>query len=129
MHIGQSDAACAQARAVLGPDAIIGVSVQTVDQAQAAQAAGADYLGVGALAATSTKAGAEVLTPDELRAICRAVDIPVVGIGGLNERTVGLLAGTGVAGAAVVSALFAADDPQAAASALAAKVRSVLEEG
>ena len=127
VHVGQDDAACADARDLLGPDKIVGVSVQTVGQALAAQAAGADYLGVGALFGTPTKPDATLVSLDELRAICQAVDVPVVAIGGLNERTVPALAGTGVDGAAVVSALFAAADPQAAARTLAARVRAVLE--
>ena len=77
-----------RAAAQLGPDAIVGVSAQTVEQALAAQAAGADYLGVGALIPTPTKPDAVDVTRDELRAICNAVDIPVVGIGGLNARTI-----------------------------------------
>ena len=127
VHVGQDDAACADARDLLGPDKIVGVSVQTVGQALAAQAAGADYLGVGALFGTPTKPDATLVSLDELRAVCQAVDVPVVAIGGLNERTVPALAGTGVDGAAVVSALFAAADPQAAARTLAARVRAVLE--
>ena len=127
VHVGQDDAACADARDLLGPDKIVGVSVQTVGQALAAQAAGADYLGVGALFGTPTKPDATLVSLDVLRADCQAVDVPVVAIGGLNERTVPALAGTGVDGAAVVSALFAAADPQAAARTLAARVRAVLE--
>jgi len=110
VHVGQDDMACERARAMLGPDAIVGVSAQTVEQALAAQAAGADYLGVGALIPTPTKPDAVDVTFDELRAICDAVDIPVVGIGGLNKNTVSKLKGSGVDGAAVVSAIFAADD-------------------
>ena len=108
VHVGQDDMACERARAMLGPDAIVGVSAQTVGQALAAQAAGADYLGVGALIPTPTKPDAVDVTFDELRAICDAVDIPVVGIGGLNARTVAQLKGSHVDGAAVVSAIFAA---------------------
>ena len=104
-----------------------GCGKSTVGQALAAQAAGADYLGVGALFGTPTKPDATLVSLDELRAVCQAVDVPVVAIGGLNERTVPALAGTGVDGAAVVSALFAAADPQAAARTLAARVRAVLE--
>ena len=118
VHVGQDDMACENARAILGPDAIIGVSAQTVEQALAAQQAGADYLGVGALIPTPTKPDAVDVTFDELRAICDAVDIPVVGIGGLNATTVSQLAGSGVDGAAVVSAIFAADDCEAAAAEL-----------
>lgn len=110
VHVGQDDLACAKARELLGPDAIVGVSAQTVEQALRAQAEGADYLGVGALIPTPTKPDAADVTLDELRAICAAVDIPVVGIGGLNARTIPELAGCSVDGAAVVSAIFAAAD-------------------
>lgn len=126
VHVGQGDTACADACAALGPDKIVGVSVQTVAQAIAAEAAGADYLGVGAMLATSTKPDAAAVSPDELRAICEATSIPVVAIGGLNADTMDVLAGTGADGAAVVSALFAAEDPQAAACALVWRIRSVL---
>ena len=126
VHVGQSDTACAEARRILGPDAIVGVSAQTVEQALAAQASGADYLGVGALIPTATKPDAVDVTAQELARICAAVQIPVVGIGGLNAATVDVLAGTGAAGAAVVSALFAADDPRTAASELRQRVEDVL---
>ncbi len=125
VHVGQSDTACAEARRVLGPDAIIGVSAQTVQQAVAAQTAGADYLGVGALIPTPTKPDAVDVTRDELRAICAAVDIPVVGIGGLHLGTLDVLEGTGAAGAAVVSAIFAADDIESAARDLADALRAL----
>lgn len=114
VHVGQSDTACAEARAVLGPEAIVGVSAQTVEEALAAQAAGADYLGVGAMYGTPTKPDAVDVTFEELARICAAVDIPVAAIGGINARTMGSLAGTGVDGAAVVSAIFAAEDIEAA---------------
>ena len=110
VHVGQDDLACVKARELLGPDAIVGVSAQTVEQALKAQEDGADYLGVGALIPTATKPDAVDVTMDELRAICDAVDIPVVGIGGLNVRTIPDLKGSGADGAAVVSAIFAADD-------------------
>ncbi|MEG0505807.1 MAG: thiamine phosphate synthase, partial [Raoultibacter sp.] len=112
VHVGQDDMACAKARALLGPQKIVGVSVQTVGEAQAAEAEGADYLGVGALFGTATKPDAVDVTFEELAAICRSVTIPVVAIGGLNAATIPELAGTGVDGAAVVSAIFAADDIQ-----------------
>ena len=123
VHVGQEDAACADARAALGPDAIVGVSAQTVEQALKAQNEGADYLGVGALIPTPTKPDAVDVTLDELARICEAVDIPVVGIGGLNERTIPSLEGCGADGAAVVSAIFAADDCKEAAR----KLRAVCE--
>ncbi|MDN0056522.1 thiamine phosphate synthase [Collinsella ihumii] len=110
VHVGQSDTACSEARRILGPDAIVGVSAQTVEQAVAAERAGADYLGVGALIPTPTKPDAVDVTPEELSRICRAVEIPVVGIGGLHLSTIDILDGTGAAGAAVVSAIFAAED-------------------
>ena len=115
VHVGQDDMACERAREILGPDAIVGVSAQTVEQALAAQEAGADYLGVGALIPTPTKPDAVDVTLEELRAICDAVDIPVVGIGGLNVNTIPQCAGSHADGAAVVSAIFAADDCEWAA--------------
>ena len=115
VHVGQSDMACARARDLLGPDAIVGVSAQNVQQALAAQRAGASYLGVGALIPTATKPDAADVTFDELGAICKAADIAVVGIGGLNAQTIPRLAGSGAAGAAVVSAIFAQPDCRAAA--------------
>ena len=120
VHVGQDDTACAEARRRLGPNAIVGVSAQTVEQALRAQEEGADYLGVGALIPTPTKPDAVDVTFDELRAICEVVDIPVVGIGGLNAQTIGRLEGSGANGAAVVSAIFAADDCYAAARELRA---------
>lgn len=126
VHVGQDDAACADARAKLGPDAIVGVSVQTVEQALAAQAAGADYLGVGAVFGTPTKPDAHEVGVAGLAAICAAVDIPVVAIGGLNARTVPSLAGTGADGAAVVSAIFAAEDIRAATKELLETTKETL---
>lgn len=122
VHVGQSDTACAEARRILGPDAIVGVSAQTVEQAVAAEQACADYLGVGALIPTPTKPDAVDVTPEELARICRAVGIPVVGIGGLHLSTVDILDGTGAAGAAVVSAIFAAEDIERDTRELAGKL-------
>lgn len=125
VHVGQSDAACAEARRRLGAQAIVGVSVQTVEQALAAQAAGASYLGVGAVFATSTKLDAQTVPLEELRAICRAVDIPVVAIGGIGASMLPQLAHTGIAGVAVVSALFAASDIETATRELARSLAGV----
>ena len=122
VHVGQSDTACPEARRILGPDAIVGVPAQTVEQAVAAERAGADYLGVGALIPTPTKPDAVDVTPEELARICRAVGIPVVGIGGLHLSTVDILDGTGAAGAAVVSAIFAAEDIESDTRELAGKL-------
>ena len=126
VHVGQSDMACAEARRILGERAIVGVSAQTVDEALAAQAAGADYLGVGALHPTPTKPDAVDVTMDELRRICDAVSIPVVGIGGVDAASAHELAGSGVAGGAVVSAIFAADDCRRASAELARELAKVV---
>ena len=124
VHVGQEDAACSVARELLGEDTIVGVSVETVDQALDAQAAGADYLGVGAMFATSTKPDAAVVSKETLADICAAVDIPVVIIGGVNAETVGAFRGTGFDGAAVVSAIFAADDIERATKDLVEAVQA-----
>lgn len=126
VHVGQDDMACAQARAALGPDKVVGVSAQTVAQARAAEEAGADYLGVGALIATPTKPDAAAVSRDELARICAAVSIPVVGIGGLGIDTLSCLEKTGAAGAAVVSAVFAADNIECATASLRKEVDRVL---
>lgn len=118
VHVGQSDMEAGDVRAALGPDKIIGVSAQTVEQAILAQERGADYLGVGAVFATGTKPDATDVSYETLKAICRAVDIPVVAIGGISLENVGRLAGSGICGAAVVSAVFAQPDIEAAARSL-----------
>ncbi len=119
LHVGQSDTACREARKRLGDQAILGVSCATVQEALEAQEAGADYLGVGAVFPTSTKLDADWVKRETLQAICQAVSIPVVAIGGISLENAATLAGTGIAGVAVVSALFAAPDPRAAAASLA----------
>lgn len=114
LHIGQDDCSPLAARAALGPDKILGVSAQTVEQAIQAEAEGADYLGVGAIYATATKSDAAVVSLDTLKAICQNVKIPVIAIGGLNEHNITPLLATGICGAAFVSAIFAADNITAA---------------
>lgn len=110
IHLGQQDLDPREARRILGPGKIIGVTAKTVSQAQAAQAAGADYLGSGAIFGSSTKKDALPMTMEQLAAITASVSIPVVAIGGITPDNVHLLDGTGVAGAAVVSGIFAAPD-------------------
>lgn len=110
IHVGQDDMAVDQVRALVGDDMMIGVSAHTVEEAVRAVKGGADCLGVGAMFSTSTKADASVLPKATLRDICAAVDVPVVAIGGINKSNIMQLAGTGVDGAALVSAIFAADD-------------------
>lgn len=123
LHIGQEDCSAARARRALGAGKILGVSAQTVEQALAAEAAGADYLGVGAIYATATKTDAAVVSIDTLAAICQSVKIPVVAIGGLNEDNITPLLSTGICGAAFVSAIFAANDITSAARRLAELLR------
>ncbi len=113
VHVGQADMAVGEVRRRVGDDMIVGVSAHSVAEAVAAVNAGADYLGVGAVFGTATKADAAPLPPQTLRDICAAVDIPVVAIGGVNRANLPLLAGSGVSGAALVSAIFAAPDIEA----------------
>lgn len=110
VHLGQEDMGVCQARAVLGPDKIIGVSARTVRQAKLAWEQGADYLGTGAVFATGTKQDAQVISYEQLREICAAVPIPVIAIGGINADNLCQLRGSGISGIAVVSALFAQPD-------------------
>ena len=126
VHVGQEDLACSKAREILGEDAIIGVSAQTVDEAVAAWKAGADYLGVGALHPTPTKPDAVDVTYEELTRICAAIPIPVIGIGGVDATAAHELEGTGVAGGAVVSAIFAADDCRTATEKLKAELQKAI---
>ena len=110
VHIGQDDVPCAEARRALGDQAIIGVTAKTLEQARKAEAEGADYLWVGAVFPTSTKQDTWTIDHEVLRQICATVSIPVVAIGGITADNVRELAGTGIAGIAVVSAIFAQDD-------------------
>ena len=126
VHVGQQDMSPQQARAVLGPDGIVGVSAHTVEEARAAQAEGADYLGVGAVFATGTKENTTPVDYDTLKEICAAVNIPVVAIGGVGRDNLGTLAGSGIRGVAVVSALYAQPDVRAAARSLRKQVEEML---
>lgn len=110
VHIGQSDMELKEARKILGADKIIGVSCQTVEQALQAEKNGADYLGVGAIFSTSTKADADNVSISTLKEICRAVKIPVVAIGGISLQNMSQLKGSGIAGVSVISAIFAQQD-------------------
>lgn len=118
VHVGQRDLMGRDIRAIIGPDKILGITANTVELAMAAQQAGADYVGAGAVFGTTTKGDAKNLSLDTLRDICRAVTIPVVAIGGINAGNLLRLAGTGAAGAAVVSALFAQAQPEQSARSL-----------
>ena len=118
VHIGQSDMETREVRAKLGPDKIIGVSAQTVEQAKLAEAHGADYLGVGAVFPTGSKADAVEVDHQVLKDICQAVSIPVIAIGGITAENVQTLSGSGICGIAVISALFARKDIEKAAKQL-----------
>ena len=110
VHVGQEDMAAAEVRGILGSDMIVGVTAKTVKQALRAQDAGADYLGSGAVFGSSTKLNAKPMTRETLSAITHAVSIPVVAIGGIHSGNILELAGTGIAGVAVVSGIFAAEN-------------------
>lgn len=113
VHVGQSDMKVAEIRRKAGERLIIGATAKTVEQAKAAQAAGADYLGSGAVFGTATKLDAKPMTMQLLREITAGVSIPVVAIGGIDRENIARLEGTGVSGAAVVSGIFAAQDVRA----------------
>ncbi|SEQ95534.1 thiamine-phosphate pyrophosphorylase [Lachnospiraceae bacterium NE2001] len=114
VHVGQSDMEAGDVRAKLGPDKIIGVSAQTVEQAILAEKRGADYLGVGAVFPTGSKDDADDVSHETLKAICEAVNIPVIAIGGITVDNTPQLAGTGICGIAVISAIYAQADIPAA---------------
>lgn len=111
VHVGQSDMAAKRARALLGPDKILGVSAHNAAEALAAQADGADYLGCGAAFVTGTKLDAHPVTAETMRAVTAAVNIPVVAIGGIDAANLLQLQGRGLAGVAVVSAILPRPTP------------------
>ena len=115
VHVGQGDLPCKVVREMVGPDMIVGVSAATLEEAVRAEQDGADYLGVGAMYATATKTDTRPVSMEELLKIRAAVKIPIVVIGGINKQTLGNFKGTGVNGLAVVSAIVAQPDPEAAA--------------
>ena len=125
--MGQSDMEAGDVRERLGPDKIIGVSAQTVEQALLAEERGADYLGVGAVFSTGSKADAVEVGHDTLKDICRAVKIPVIAIGGINQDNIGSLTGSGICGVAVISAIFGAGDIEEATRELKAAAGKMVE--
>lgn len=126
VHVGITDRPVAEIRHEMGDDFIIGATAKTVGQAREAQAAGADYLGVGAVFASPTKTEAVRITKEQLKEISASVDLPIVAIGGIGYANIKELADSGVDGVAVVSALFAQEDIEEAAMALKRKVREAL---
>ena len=127
VHVGQDDMEALDVRAKLGPDKIIGVSAHSVEEALLAEKHGADYLGVGAVFPTSSKDDVDVLPYETLKAICEAVSIPVVAIGGISQKNVAKLAGSGICGVAVISAIYAAKNIQAAAADLKSATSEMLQ--
>ena len=126
VHVGQSDMEAGNVRTLLGEDKILGVSAQTVEQAVLAERCGADYLGVGAVFQTSSKSDADNVSHDTLKAICEAVRIPVVAIGGIGKHNVSELCGSGICGVAVISAIFGAEDIENATAELKALTERVV---
>ncbi len=126
VHVGQSDMEAGDVRAKLGPDKIIGVSAQTVEQAILAEQRGADYLGVGAVFPTGSKDDAEDVSHETLKAICDAVSIPVVAIGGITLENASQLKDSGICGVAVISAIYAQDDIRKASEDLKKVVEEVV---
>lgn len=128
VHVGQSDMEAMDVRKVLGPDKILGVSAQTVEQAITAEKHGADYLGVGAVFATGSKDDADDVSHETLKAICEAVSIPVIAIGGITKDNVSELVGSGICGVAVISAIFGQNDIKKATEELKVSVEKMLEQ-
>lgn len=126
VHVGQEDVCASEARRRIGSSMILGVSARTSETALEAERCGADYIGAGALFSTSTKEDAKIMSLDELKKICDSVSIPVVAIGGITEENIMGLSGSGIAGTAVVSAIFAKDDVAASASRLLALAEKML---
>lgn len=126
VHVGQNDMAAQDVRAIIGPDKILGVSTQTVEEALLAQKMGADYLGVGAVFPTGSKDDCWVLSHDLCREICSAVTIPVVAIGGINLGNISKLSGLGFSGISLISAIFGQNDIKSAAMKLKEEVSKIL---
>ncbi|PWJ52504.1 thiamine phosphate synthase [Faecalicatena contorta] len=123
VHVGQSDLPAAVVRSIIGGDKIVGVSATNLSEAKQAVLDGADYLGVGAMYQTDTKTDAQTVTMEELKGIRSAVDVPIVVIGGINQKTLDNFKGMGIDGLAVVSAVIAADNIEQAAQDMAAAFR------
>lgn len=128
VHVGQEDQPVADIRRQVGPDFLIGATAKTLDQALAAQAAGADYLGVGAVFPSPTKKNAIRITTGQLREICASVSIPCVAIGGISRENLPALAGGGMDGFALVSAIFSQPDIEAACRELRALAERTVKE-
>lgn len=129
VHVGQSDIKGRDIRSMIGSEKILGISAGTVEEAVAAEKAGADYIGVGAVFDTSTKENARNLTIEKLKEICESVSIPVVAIGGIGASNILELTNSGVDGVAVVSAIFSAKNPGDATARLLELSREMVHHG
>ena len=127
VHVGQEDMDARDVRNLIGADKILGVTAKTIEQAQKAQLAGADYLGSGAVFGSTTKPNARPMTKELLHSICQSVTIPVVAIGGIHRGNIASLAGTGIRGAAVVSGIFAAADIEEECFRLRAEIDKIVK--
>ena len=128
VHVGVEDAPVAEIRKRVSPDFIIGATCKTVEQAKIAEAAGADYMGVGAVFPSPTKTNAVRITNEQLREIVSSVSIPAVAIGGISYDNVCEIKGSSVSGVAVISAIFGAEDIEKATALLKERVKTVVEE-
>ena len=127
VHVGQEDMDARDVRNLIGADKILGVTAKTIEQAQNAQLAGADYLGSGAVFGSTTKPNARPMSRELLQTICASVSIPVVAIGGIHRGNIASLAGTGIRGAAVVSGIFAAADIEEECFRLRAEIDKIVK--
>lgn len=128
VHLGQDDMDIEQARQILGPNKIIGISAHNLTEAKLAKEQGADYLGVGAIYNTSTKLDANLVSINTLKEICNSVDIPVVAIGGLNKTNIINLKDTGIVGVALVSAIFNQENIQETCKELVKTIEEVVND-
>lgn len=127
VHVGQDDMPVCEIRNLAGDDFIIGTTAKTVLQAVKAEADGADYLGVGAVFPSPTKGNAIRITKETLSQICSSVEIPVAAIGGITAANMSEIAGSGISGMALVSAIFAADDIESETAELKTKVLQIVK--
>ena len=128
VHVGTDDASAEEIRKLAGSNFIIGATAKTVEQAQSAEAAGADYLGVGAVFPSPTKKNALRITKEKLAEICSSTSLPAAAIGGITLDNMSELYGGGMCGFAVVSAIFSAPDPRKAAEELKQKDKIIYRE-
>ncbi len=126
VHVGQKDMEAEEARKILGPDKIVGVSARTVEQAVEAERQGADYLGSGAVFPTGTKADAKKLDWEVLKEITQSVNIPVVAIGGISLENIEQLQDTGISGVAIVSGIFGQEDVEGTVRKIKEKVKKIV---